>query len=192
MDSIFKHQIKLAINRLKENNFQEFVNALYIKKYGTDFTPIKQKKDKGCDGILKNGKIIAAYAPENYRLNKFKSKTKEDYDKYVQNWRDRHPKWCLVYNGPFTAEMVGFIDSLDHGVEKVDINQIIKLIESLNWSDIRDIADYLGIDGQYFINDILQNVVDDLLKNSSKASLPSQKHKPPYIEHKIEANFDFS
>ena len=52
MDHIFEHQIRTAIDELKENNFQDFINELLIKKYGTNFTPIKHKRDKGGDGII--------------------------------------------------------------------------------------------------------------------------------------------
>jgi hypothetical protein len=44
MDIILKHQFKTAIDSKKETNFQEFINELFIKKYGNAFAPIKQKR----------------------------------------------------------------------------------------------------------------------------------------------------
>ena len=91
MDHIFKHQIKMAIDGLNGNNFQDFMNYFFIKKYGINFTPIKNKKDKGGDGILNDKTIIAAYAPERYPA-RFKIKIKEDYEKYKTNHASLPPQ----------------------------------------------------------------------------------------------------
>ncbi len=190
MEAIFKYQIKIAIDRLKENNFQDFVNVFYLKKYGSDFTPIKQKRDKGCDGILWNKESLAVYAPEKYNLRSFKKKIKEDHVNYVENWKNKLSEWRVVYNGEFTAEMVKYIDSLEKNSIKIGIAQIIDDIDCLNWVYQRAIAEYLGINEQFFINDLLQNVINDILKNvkASTKILPSQK--PTYIEDKIQLNFN--
>jgi len=192
MDAIFKHQITIAIDRLKNNNFQNFIDELYLKKYGSNFTPIKQKKDKGCDGIINNNESLAVYAPEKYTLRVFKKKINEDHNNYDGNWKTKLPKWRVVYNGEFTAEMLQFVDSLEDGSKKIGIAQIINDIDGLNWVHQRSIADYLGINEQFFINDILQNVIDDLLKNAyaSSGSLPSEE--PIYIVDKIQLNFNSS
>lgn len=191
MEGIFEHQIRVAINRLKENNFQDFVDELLIRKYGKNFTCVKNKRDKGCDGIIEGKRIVADYAPEKHDLKEFKKKAKEDYDKYQTYWQMQYPEWCFVYNGKFTAEMIQFIDGLGLGLGKWDINQIMDDIKGLPWSKIRDIANYLGIDEQYFINDVLKNVVEDLLKGAdSEPAAPSSK--PPYIVDKIKLNYDES
>lgn len=190
MDAIFKHQIKIAIDRLKENSFQNFVDELYLKKFGSDFTPIKQKRDKGCDGIVKNNGSLAVYAPEKYTLRSFKKKVKEDHENYIKNWKNELPKWRVVYNGEFTAEMFKFVDSLENGSKKIGIAQIIDDIDGLNWVHQRAIAEYLGINEQFFINDLLQNVINDLLKNAKAPAKILLFQKPTYIEDKIQLNFN--
>jgi hypothetical protein len=190
VDLQFKHQIRVAIDRRKENQFQRFVDELFIKKYSRSFIPVKQKHDKGCDGILNNNEILAAYAPANHTLKKFKKKIGEDHDSYVKNWKITHPKWCVVYNGEFTAEMIKFIDSLESDAGKIDIGQIVSMVERMNWANIRDLAEYLGIPDEYYINDIMQNVISDLLKNSKKSAKAITQEKPIYIEDKIELNYD--
>jgi len=189
MDNIFRHQIKVGIERLKEGNFQAFLNELFLKKYGAAFTPIKGKRDKSCDGILNNDTVIAAYAPEIYALKKFKKKVRDDHDGYVKHWRSNYPKWLMVYNGEFTAEALQYLDSLgDGGNERFDINQLLNIFQDLNWSSVRGIAEYLGIGEEYYINDILGNVIDDLLKGSSIVG--SFKSEPfPYIGDKIKLNY---
>ncbi len=189
MDLQFKHQIKVAIDRRKEKQFQSLVDELFIKKYSRSYTPVKQKRDKGCDGILNNNEILAAYAPDNHTLRKFKKKIGDDHLSYVKNWKRTHPKWLVVYNGEFTAEMITFIDSLESKAGKIDIGQILSMVESLNWANIRDFAEYLGIPEEYYINDIMQNVINDLLKNSTKSAKAILQEKPIYIEDKIELNY---
>jgi|SRR5208282_835629 len=132
MDNIFKHQIKIAIDKLKENNFQDFVDQLYLKIFSSDFMPIKKKHDKGCDGIINNKESLAVYAPEKYNLKKFKKKIKEDHVNYVKNWKNRLPKWRVVYNGEFTADMEKFVNSLENDSIKIGIAQIIYDIDCLN------------------------------------------------------------
>lgn len=191
MDSIFEYQIKVAIDRLKDNSFQAFMDELLIRKYGKDFTCVKNKRDKGCDGIIQGKTIVADYAPEKRDLREFKKKAKEDYDKYQTYWQSQYPEWCFVYNGKFTADMIQFIDGLGPGLGKWDINQIMNDIRCLPWSKIRDIGNYLGVDEQYFINDVLRNVVEDLLKGADIESV-TPTSKPPYIVDKIKLNYDES
>ncbi|MDP3065906.1 MAG: hypothetical protein Q8N08_04130 [Methanobacteriaceae archaeon] len=178
----------MAIDGLKENNFQDFMNELLIKKYGINFTPIRPKKDKGGDGILYNTTIIQAYAPN--KPDRFKKKIEEDYEKYKENWMSKYPKWCIVFNGQFTAGMLLSIDELDRGIKKCDINHILELINSLRFPIIREIArDYLRIDEEYIINDVLKKIIDDLLKDNTSLYSIDEHLQPPYIEDKVKLNY---
>lgn len=189
MEPIFEYQIRAAIQRLKENNFQDFINELLVKKYGPSFTPIKQKRDKGCDGIIGDKTIIAVYAPETPILREFKKKVVDDYDKYKADWCARYPEWCFIYNGEFTAEMVQCIADLGSNVDKWDIRHIMDIMGGLNWAKKRELATYLGVDERYFINDVLKNVVEDMTRNSGQGLAPVEQKRPVYIEEKIELNF---
>ena len=188
MDRILEVQIKASINALKGINFQEFVNQLLIKKYGKKFTPIKAKRDGGCDGIIANKVVVAAYSPEKANLNEFKRKFNSDYEKYKINWKRKYPKYCFIYNGEFTADMSRHIDSVDPHIEKWDTNQIIDDINKLQWTSIRDLTNYLGVSEEYVINDILKQVIEDLLKNQKPK--PIQNKKATYIEDKIKINYN--
>lgn len=190
MDHILEHQIKISIDSLKGNKFQEFLNDIFIVKYGVNFTPVRNKTDKGADGILHNNTIIAAYAPEKSILYKFKDKIGKDYDAYKINWMSEYPKWCVVFNGEFTAGMLQYMDELDRGIIKCDINHIVELINSLRFPKIRDIArDHLRINDECIIYDVLKEIIDDLLKNKTSLDSIDEHLQPLYIEEKVKLNY---
>ncbi len=60
MDNTLRDILKTKINSLKELRFQEFINRLYTICYGENFVVVKQKQDKGSDGILNNSIGIGA------------------------------------------------------------------------------------------------------------------------------------
>jgi hypothetical protein len=104
MDEVLREQFKKRIEMRRKSLFQDFCDELFIKKFGQTFQVVKNKRDKGCDGILDNNTILSLYSPEKENLRNFKTKTKEDYEKYVANWKIKYPKWCFVYNGVLLTE----------------------------------------------------------------------------------------
>lgn len=192
MESILEYQIKTAIEKLKDVNFQVFIEHLFLMIHGNKFNCVKQKRDDGCDGIIDNEKVIAVYAPENHDLRLFKNKVKSDHDKYLKNWKAQYPKWMLIYNGEFTAGKIKFIDTLDKNAEIWDIKQILYQISQRPWSKIREISLYLDIDENYFINDLIKTVIDDLLKLKDDDFLEDELtgETPPYIYDKVTLNYD--
>jgi hypothetical protein len=66
MEKVLYNAIKQQIQALKDISFQFFIDELYLKRYGDEFVPIKQKQDRGNDGILHGDTILAVYAPEEY------------------------------------------------------------------------------------------------------------------------------
>jgi hypothetical protein len=66
MEKVLFNAIKQQIQALKDISFQYFIDELYLKNYGDEFVPIKQKQDRGNDGILHGDTILAVYAPEKY------------------------------------------------------------------------------------------------------------------------------
>ena len=192
MNPVLKHQFRTAIDSKKEDNFQILVNELFIKKYGNAFSPVKQKRDKGCDGILNNKTILAAYAPEKAILRNFKKKAGDDFEKYKSNWQ-RYSEWQYVYNGEYTSEMRNHLQSLKQDVITTDINGLLDMIEQLPHSKCRELASSLGIDEQYIVNDIMRAVIEDLLKLAENAeAIRISRNSPPYIEDKIKINYESS
>lgn len=187
---------RLRIQSRKDTMFQSFIERLYVTCYGKNFVPIKQKRDKGCDGILNGKTIIAVYAPEKHSLKNFKTKILNetsgnlgDFNKYKKYWQEKYPGWQIVYNGEFTAEMVQFVHSLKNDVELLGLQHILELIRNQYWGHIRQLADYLDIEEEYLINDIFDEIIQDLLKGRRRTK-KNIKYKPPkYIEEKIPLNF---
>jgi len=190
MSQVLHHLIELQVKGLTDTGFQEFIEHLYMIRYGTDFTPVKQKRDKGCDGILNNSRtVLAIYAPEKRDLAKFKRKVREDFTKYQDNWASQYPNWQLVYNLSFTAEEIQYIETLKPDTQKVGPAHVLDIVRNLIWSARRRVADYLGIDDQFFHNDILVAILEDLLGGANSAQdLPPYK-RPIYIMEKIEINY---
>lgn len=180
------------INRiisLKDTEFQNFTDKLHTVCYGNNYTAIKQKRDKGCDGILNNETVLAVYAPEKHHLGKFKKKISDDFDKYSKNWMASYPKWQVIYNGTFTAEMVQFIKNLKSDAQPVGLNNIMEMIVRLRWSHIQHLSEYLNIDSDFLIFDIIDEIIRDLLKAESISTEDFDFRKLTEIERKIEINF---
>ncbi len=191
MDSILRTLFKTAIEGRIDIAFQGVVDSIYSKKFGSRFISVKQKSDKGCDGIVENKKILAVYAPEKPNLKNFKKKTDEDFGKYRDNWSAAHPEWEYVYNGEFTAQMIQHLDSLKKDCCKVDINRLLDMIDEFPHFRRRELAVELSINEQFIINDVLKAVIEDLFKMSEQCAEGSKPHKsPPYIEDKIRLNYD--
>ncbi len=65
MNPLLRRQFRNAIKLLTDHSFQEFVAFLFSTAHGDSFTVLKQKQDKGSDGILNGDTILAVYGPEN-------------------------------------------------------------------------------------------------------------------------------
>jgi len=189
MDYLLKDLVKNNIFKLKMNNFQNFINELYLRLYGDEFLPSKIGADDGCDGILKKEIIFAIYGPDEKKtLAELKGKIKSDYKKYNEKWKDKYPKWLFIYNGEFSAKVYPVFDELGNGVDKIDINHLIEKIDSLNWGIKRDILiNILKIPEEYITKNIFQEIIEDLLKNNQSGKTP--KTNPPNLIEKIRLNF---
>jgi len=191
MHHILKGQFKQAISNLEGNNFQNFCNELFMKKYGDNFVSVKNKKDQGADGILENESIIAIYSPEKENLKAFRKKVKEDYEKYEKNWKKSHPKWIFIYNRELTSERIKYIKNLNSKTIILDISKILDLIDSLTYIKLKSLAEVLAINTDLIIYDVIKNVVDDLIKICKDLD-KSQKSKisPPKLLDKIQKNYE--
>lgn len=193
MNSVLKHQFRTAIDSRKEANFNDFVNELFSKRFGDSFNSVKQKHDKGCDGILDGDTILAAYAPQKINLRSFKIKSGDDFKSYEDNWQANHPKWRYVFNGEYTSQMIQHLKFLKIDAILTDINSLLELVEELPHFKRRELASFLGIDELLIVNDIMIAVVEDLFRMASNCEAEAHPHQsPPYIEDKISLNYSTS
>lgn len=191
MSLVLPHLVQQRVNSLHENRFQEFVESLYILHYGSAFTPIKQKRDKGCDGIINSPKtVIAIYGPERRDLRKFKEKVGDDFKKYEDYWMAEYPNWQVIYNLQYTSGEVEYLVSLKSNVEKIEPRHLVDIFQHLRWTDKRRIAAQLGIDDIYLNKDLVETVLTDLIESSEVLDDNDRVHtKPIYIGEKIELNY---
>jgi hypothetical protein len=167
MNSVLEDIVKTKIAKQKNINFQLFVNKLYSVCYENNFVSVKQKNDKGSDGILNNTIVLACYSPDNYNLNDFKHKIKGDFESYEQNWMQTHKGWQVVFNGDFLANMIQYVQSLYSSAEFIGIDNLLQFINIMNWTKQNQIFEYLGISNDYIVYDIVDEIVQDIIKIST-------------------------
>lgn len=187
MDELLKNQFKKRIELRKSSSFQNFCRELFLKKFGQNFQPIKDKQDRGCDGILNKNTILSIYSPEKENLRSFKSKVKDDYQKYKDNWKSKYKKWCFVYNGELTADRIKFLDEISKNCLRWDINYIIEIIDSLPYHKMNQLAKDLNIDENLIVYDVLKIVIEDLSKD---LDITIRKEKiPSLFKEKVRVNY---
>ncbi|MCB8938697.1 MAG: hypothetical protein H6654_10275 [Ardenticatenaceae bacterium] len=190
MSKLLSSLIQKQINNTYANDFQKFVEVLFVAYYGQNFTPIKPKRDKGCDGIINDSKtIIAVYGPEKRDLRAFKRKIKDDFDSFVTHWSKNYPNWQVVYNLTFTADEVQFVDSLNIKIIKQGPEHLLEIFDKLRWKQRRELAKHLGIDDAFYTNDLLETILEDLIQSSEIEENDIPDSRPLYIEDKIALNY---
>ncbi len=187
------NQLKVQIQAKTDTEFQRFISDLFLKIYGSEsFIPLREEKDKGCDGILVEEEcVIACYGPKKQDKNKFEAKAKSDFDKYQTNWEAQYPNWKVIYNAEVVPHQVTIVDGLKKGSIVFGIEQILNLIEErLAHSKLRVLALDLGIDRDLISQDVLGEVLKDLLNDSIESTSQPKYKTVLYIEDKVKLNFD--
>lgn len=188
LHNIFKIQIE-ALNGF---DFQDFVVKLFLLKYGpTNFTVLRKVKDKGCDGVIVTEKtVIACYGPEKNNQTKFDKKAEEDFEDFTNNWQTQFPNWMFVVNHDVTPAQIAKIESLKKTTPLIGIKNILAIIEELDNYKKRKLAKYLKIENDFIAKDYLQEILEDLLKNSASDEPRKAYAKPIYFADKVKLNFD--
>ena len=191
MDSLTRKRFESAILVLGQNDFQNFINVLFNKRYKDDFQSIKQKQDGGSDGILGNS-ILAVYGPTpevKTKIKEFKNKFTDDHNSYKLNWKSKYPNWIAVYNDEILKSRFDILEKIHPKCKKIGVIKILEIIEELKFFERRDIAEYLGISLEFINNNLFMQVVEDMMKVKVKISkVPETKAKD--IEEKIRKNYD--
>lgn len=190
MNKLLLTQFTQMIRARTDNDFQDFVVFLFQLVHEEAFRVVKQKHDKGSDGILNGDTVLAVYGPTNYSLASFKKKVGDDYKSYERNWKGTHPKWLVVYNDELKANMIQFVAGKQADADAMGMPELMGMIERLPWSKVQRVGDYLGIPSQLLMNDLLGQVVDDIIRrNESDPSSTTERSQALYIEEKISLNY---
>lgn len=172
--------------------FQQFIVKLNIEKYGeTDFVPLREVKDKGCDGIIESEKtIIACYGPKKYVKQEFETKIKADFSAYRTNWEAGYPKWRVYVNHEVTPDEVNIVGRLKPDAEVRGIAIIMNMIETLPGFKRRKLGSYLKIDNDFFTQDYLGELLENLLRSSEIVmdNISYPKSAPDLLE-KFRSNY---
>lgn len=189
MNKLLRTQFRQLIRAKTDNEFQDFVVFLHQIVYGDAFRVVKQKHDKGSDGIVDGDNILAVYGPSNYTLPGFKKKIGDDYKSYCRNWKETHPRWTVVFNDELKANMIQFIEKTHNSSDKKGLPELLRMIEELPWSKIQRVGEHLGIPSQLLMNDLIGQVIDDLIRRNEAESTDGERPKATYIEEKIGLNY---
>ena len=189
MNPVLRGLFEVRIKALVEGEFQQFINSLYVQRYGAGYVSIRPKKDKGCDGILNETTVLSCYAPSSPTLAVFKKKIGDDFRKYRENWARKYPVWQVVHNDDFTAAMLQFVRGLKSDTDPVGVTRLLGLLGELSWSSRKTLAMCLDIPEEQFSFDTLREVVDDLARPLSGAGQAPSYTEPKYIKEKILVNY---
>lgn len=196
MEQLLKNAFKIQIESKRGFDFEDFVDELYLLKYGSDnYLPIRRVKDNGNDGtIVSERKILACFAPKKYTRKEFEDKvlgTKTkigDFEKYKTEWENEFPNWLMLVNHDVAPEELMIVNALDGNTSIKGLKQIIAIIEELPTSKLRKLAKFLEIES-FIIQDYIRDILNDLLNNSVvNDDIIKYKHAP-YIPKKIEINY---
>ncbi|OFX46401.1 MAG: hypothetical protein A2046_13840 [Bacteroidetes bacterium GWA2_30_7] len=174
--------------------FEEFIKELFLLRYGVaDFIPTRPKKDKGCDGIITSSNtIVACFGPKKYNQTDFQNKAKADYAEYQKHWQKKYSNWLFVVNHQISPLEITFIDKLHKGSIPLGVDSLMHIIENeLTVAKHRKMADYLSIGKEYFTQEYLSEILDDLL-NGASIDTSTIIHYKGLVgpEHKIVLNYD--
>lgn len=191
MNSPLKNRFQIQIKSLMGFQFEEFVKELFLLKYGAiDFIPTRPVRDKGCDGLIKSeGIVIACYAPEQYDKNEFVKKADSDFEQYEKHWENNYPKWRVIVNHELSPDQTQKVISLKGTSELLGLSQIINIVEDLNAYQRRKLAQYLNIENEFFSQDYISEVLEDLFKDTQTSDQSVPYSKPTYIEEKVKLNY---
>jgi hypothetical protein len=197
MEQLLKNAFKIQIESKKGFDFEDFIDELFLLKYGADnYLPIRKVRDNGNDGtVISERKILACYAPKKYARKDFEekvlgTKTKTgDFEKYKLEWESHFANWEMLVNHDIAPEQLTIIDNLEGNTSIKGIKQIISIIEELPRIKLRKLAKFLEIDN-FIIQDYIRDILNDLLTNSIvNEEIIKYKHAP-YVPKKIEINYD--
>ena len=187
MDSLAYSMLKQKLMSSKADSFQLAIDTIYGIVHETSFVPVKQKRDKGSDGFLFGTTSLAVYAPEKYLLSDFKKKTKDDFLKYQQNWKNSFPVWNVLTNLENTGEMLTHVNGLYSAANLVSVTSTCDLVRAQSWSKIARIFKALGLPESYLSYDIFTMIVDDV---SAFGQGTMHYDNPIYVTEKIQLNVE--
>ncbi len=147
MDSPIRILLKTQISNLTGNEFQDFIDQLFLSHYGSEkYHPTRHTRDQGCDGIVNNDTVVACYGYDNADKTAILKKVQDDFLKYSNTWHGDFPLWLFIINKDVPAYLIKEVSGLQPNSFPKGIKQLIEIIETgLSPSRRHYIYDYLNI-----------------------------------------------
>ncbi len=198
MGKIHKETI---INLLKANirkwtalQFNEKINQIFRVVYGENYKTIKQKYDKGSDGIIETHMehiSIACYGSENPTSKKIINKIGKDYPKYKENYKPLGYKFRFITNYEILGEVITYLKNLDQDSDIWGINEIIEFIFSQPLIiRKRILSEILNVSEELIELEIFTEIIEDIADRVLKSYTPPEfSGDVTQLEEKVKKNF---
>ena len=192
MNSPLQNKFRIQIQSLYKFDFQDFITKLFMFRYGaTNYIPPRDIKDKGADGIITDKEtIIACYGPEKIDEKRYLKKISDDFKSYSDNWQTNYKNWTFVTNNDIPEWAIRKINSLQKSSSPVGLKNILQMIDELPSFQKRELGSYLNIEKELFAKDYLNEILEDLIKETSFVDENIQYQQQVYFPKKIELNYD--
>ncbi len=191
MNRPLQNSFHIQIARLYEFKFQEFITKLFMFRYGAEnYTPPRDVKDKGADGIITKTKtVIACYGPEKIDKNRYIKKIEDDFKLYSDNWQSKYKNWMFVANNDIPEWAIKKINSLKKDSTPVGLKNLLQIVDELSSSQKREIGNYLNIGTELFAQDYLKEIIEDLIKKTPFTDENIEYKKQIYFPDKVSLNY---
>ena len=109
----------------------------------------------------------------------------------MNSWKEQFSNWEMLVNHEISPDQLSLIEGLEGNTSIRGIKQILHIIENdFTSNQRRKLATFLGI-GEYFKQDYILDIVQDLLDGANKDdTIPFDKEDLTPPKEKIELNFN--
>lgn len=172
--------------------FNEKINQIFQMVYGQDYKTIKQKRDKGSDGIIETERIsIACYGAEKPNSKDILKKIKTDYSKYEKHYKPLGYKFRFITNSEILGNVITELKKLDSDNDIWGINEIIEFIfrQPLIIRK-RILSEVIGISEEFIEMDIFTEIIEDIVDRVTYSYNPPKfSGNITHLEEKVKKNF---
>lgn len=169
MNKPLQNSFRIQIQSLYKFDFQDFITKLFMFRYGADnYTPPRDIKDKGADGIItKKETVVACYGPEKIDKKRYTKKIEDDFKLYSDNWQSKYKNWMFVTNNDIPEWAIIKINSLKKDSSSIGLKNLLQIVDELSSYQKREIGNYLNVPKEFFAQDYLKEIIEDLIKEAS-------------------------
>lgn len=192
MNSPLHNSFKVQIENLYKYDFQDFITKLFMFRYGAEnYTPPRDIKDKGADGIITEKEtIVACYGPEKIDKNRYLDKIEGDFKLYSDNWQSKYKNWMFVTNNDIPEWAIKEINSLKKDSSPIGLKNLLQIVDELPSYQKREIGNYLNVPKELFAQDYLKEIIADLINEASFTDGNVKYKQKIDFPEKISLNFE--